>query len=184
MKIALDLDDVIRDYVPAVIGVYNHRFNTEVQFDDIKTWDIINYMPKMGSLYGFMTQHPWIYDTVKPICGVKELMQQWRNEGHTIHILTRQFKGFEYKACDWICKNELEYDTIIFAKDKSVFKADIFVDDNLTNFNMYRIENQSSKSFLMSKPWNQHVDIENRIYTLSEILRYTNEPKHKSIRRI
>jgi len=59
--------------------------------------------------------------------GIKEL----KRLGHSIHIITHRFFGefSHYSTEQWLKMHDIPYDTLTFAKDKSIVGVDLLLDD-------------------------------------------------------
>lgn len=85
------------------------------------------------------------YDQVLPISGVKEILENWKTQGHTIIIQTARnmatqnsnlgkvMKNIGLITLEWLQKHEIPYDEIYFGKPN----GHIYIDDRAFRFNSW-----------------------------------------------
>lgn len=95
-----------------------------------------------------------------PLPGAKETLERVRALGHTIHIVTDRSAGSPGNAqaatIRWFHEHELPYDTITFARDKTIANVDFFIDDRLENYDVLHLAGR--RVYLLNRPWNQQTD--------------------------
>lgn len=180
MNIVVDVDDVLRNFVPTVVSKYNELYNTKYTIEDITTWDIASCLPELGNIYKFIQEYSGeLLLLSKPIPKSLETLDSLHDLCN-ITIATHQFKGLEGVTLGWLYKNNVKYNNIFFGRDKFMLKGDIIVDDKVSNVQKFVYNNPGSKGFLMDKPWNRYefnpyknhyLNIE-RIKYLNQVLNY------------
>lgn len=79
-----------------------------------------------------------------------------RAAGHTIHVVTARFYGVSecsHKATrHFFAENGLVYDTLDFSRVKESVKTDVFLEDNLNNYDA--LEAAGVTSYLVNRPYN------------------------------
>lgn len=162
MRIGLDSDGVIYNFTQ----VYNshlielgHKLEPEAEAE---TWD---YFTKYGYTSEDFLSHMddlvdakrlfWEGELYEP--DIPEKIDQLRAAGHTIHIVTNRFSGkvecAEEATRHWFKSKKINYDSLTFSKDKTVVPTDIFLEDNLKNFEA--IWMAGSLCYLVNRPYNQ-----------------------------
>lgn len=156
MIIAVDCDDVLRDMVPQCCKVYNQKYDIHANLkeEDIKSWTMLDYMPKAKDIYKFFIDNAAAIFYNSPIKEeYKDLVDKIKEEGHQVAIVTHQFKGIEYLTAQWLNNNNINYDSLHFSKNKNIVNADILIDDRLEN--CQRFSSYNKRAFCVDAPWNQ-----------------------------
>lgn len=97
----------------------------------------------------------------------KDAFDLIKAKGHEIHIVTDRSFGSksEQNTLDWLDRNLLHYDYITFTADKtSVPELDVMVDDKPENFEA--LNNAGILTYMLTRPWNKHVDTDQRVLDL------------------
>ena len=83
-----------------------------------------------------------------------------REAGHEIHIVTYRDYGKIYTAEQatryWLNTKGVEFDSLTFSQDKTVVSVDVFIEDNLDNYDA--LEAAGTKAYLVNRTYNQVED--------------------------
>jgi hypothetical protein len=73
-----------------------------------------------------------------PYLGAIDALWRLQNAGHSIHLVTA--RGFfvlghliREQTVNWLADYDVPHDTLTFAKDKTIVRTDVFVDDSAKN---------------------------------------------------
>jgi len=109
-----------------------------------------------------------------PFVGAVEALNNLHDAGHEIHIITH--RGFadrpglaEQLTEKWLDMRGYRYHSLTFSEDKTVVKTDVFVEDNLKNYEA--LNAVGTKAFLITRPWNEGVKVERRVRSIGEFSR-------------
>lgn len=187
MKIGIDIDDVIVDFLPSFINFYNERYNKNIRFEDMTSFflwevgvgtnrkDVIKFVDEFYDSENF-------YD-MPLIAGAKEAINLLSKE-HEIYIITSRPIKLKEKTIEFFKINFPDIDLKIFFSKGIHHPGDtkseiskrlglsIFIEDNyIEGFDLKR-----TKVFLMNKPWNKDFSDDKIIKTdgWSEILENLN----------
>ena len=144
MRLGIDIDDVVTNTSDAIMESMLKESNNETlkvlqtHMKEIMKGNISN--PEV--LEFCSENYVKIYQIVGIKENAKEVMQRLSSEGDEIYFITARgerkgyFRGAEEATLEFIKKNDLEYDGIIFrAMDKATVclenKIDLFVDDSV-----------------------------------------------------
>ena len=96
----------------------------------------------------------------------KDAFDLIRAKGHKIHIITDRSFGNDSRknTLDWLDRHMLHYDYITFTAAKSEVGVDVHVDDKPENF--HDMNEAGIPTMLLTRPWNQHVDTDQRVFDL------------------
>ena len=88
--------------------------------------------------------------------GCKSVLDTLHEDGHTIHIVTHRFFGQKSVSNTekWLRREKIPFDTLTFAKDKTVVPVDIFIEDNVEN--AVALRDAGTECWIIDRPWNQH----------------------------
>lgn len=93
-----------------------------------------------------------------------------RAAGHSIHIVTHRVSGniftSEQATRYWLTFKEIEYDSLTFSKDKTVVPVDVFIEDNVDNYDA--LDAAGVKSYLVNRPYNQQQDNRRRVSSFGD----------------
>ena len=179
MTIKIDVDGVIRDIITAMCRIYNNKFGGKLCPDDIDNYDINTNFAEIPNRTGmtpvdyFFREHAdLIFEYVsQPFEGVKESIDELRNNGHKVVIVTWQFNldniMHTLRFLDMHC---IRYDDICFTKDKWMIKGDYLIDDN-PEFIMDKRD--KSKKIIVDTPYNRNVSKKyKRVNSLKDAIVY------------
>ena len=171
MIYVFDCDEVLREFDEEVLRVYNKKYNDAKTIDDLVSWKMEDNLSKMTDFKHFVWNNPRMLMMAKPVKGSLEYLKLVKHAGHTIGIATYQFSGLEEHTLYWLNENKVQYDFVFFGKDKHLLKADVFVDDKISNLLKMQKYNPNCSLYLKDRPWNQELNDSSitRIKELSEV---------------
>lgn len=155
--IGVDQDDVLAELLPKWIDTYNKLYGDKLCVDDIKTWNIHQYVkPCCGEkIYDILSFHKF-YRDLKVVLHSQEVLKEL-SEDYDIYIITDAMASrMSFKAkFDWLQENFpfISKSHYIFTGDKSIFKGDYLIDDGVHN-----LEKFSGKGLLFTQPHNEKCD--------------------------
>ena len=159
MVIGIDVDSVIANLGEEWLRRYNLDYNDSLTSDKITKWETHSFVKKECGLkiYDYL-KDPTLYDNVNPIEGSLEIIHQLKKDGHrVIYITTTPIETPGVKF-NWLVKhrylNKDELHNYFEARDKSLIRADILLDDNGETVKNFR----HGISFCYDQPWNRHYD--------------------------
>jgi hypothetical protein len=90
--------------------------------------------------------------------------------GHENHLVTHRFSGVSKCAKQatehFYAAQGIEFDSINYSKDKSIIKTDVFLEDNLVNYDV--LEAAGITSYLINRPYNLLDDDRRRVNSVQE----------------
>lgn len=194
MKIGVDLDEVLADFLSALIMFHNYKNGTSFKRDHFHSYKVYEiwggtYDEMIKEIYEFYdTQY---FDNIKPIPGSLENIGYLSKNNELIVITSRQ-NDISEKTLGWIDRHFKDmFSGVFFTNQNSLHgqsehKADICrrsgVDFMIEDYIDYAAECAKSvkKVFLLDSPWNKTDDLpENisRVYTWYEIPEHLSKAK-------
>jgi 5'(3')-deoxyribonucleotidase len=187
MKIGIDLDEVLVDFLPAFIEYHNATYHTSLKRDDFFSYQYYEVFggtleETMRKVYDFH-QTPY-FKNMKPIAGTQEAISLLK-EGNELFIITSRQDSVKEITIQWI--NEYfpnSFNDIILTNNHSfsgdvktkreycdLLKIDALIDDQV----YYALEclAPNRKIFLLDCPWNQSAELPpgiSRVYSWQEII--------------
>jgi len=171
-KLALDMDDVIADYVDKAVKTYETEFNTKVDRNKMhgkKVWQII---PEEHAkvVRGFPYRPGFFRDlTIKP--GAKETIEKLQQK-YEVFIVTAamEFPSSFVDKYEWIQEHlpSFSWKNLVFCGHKHIIDADFLVDDHEKNLSTFT----SGEPILFSAPHNAHLNTYKRVNNWQELHDY------------
>ena len=160
--IGIDVDGVLRDNLQIMVDLYNKEFDGKMTVDDIKDFRTEITFPTIQPLTG-KTASEWFFQDhsneiflhANPFSNVAEDIKTLRDVANVVIITYQKTLLNKTQTLEWLEKNGIEYDGIIFMKDKTKFLCDILVDDNDWNF----IGSNASYGVVINAPYNISKDL-------------------------
>lgn len=190
MRIGFDVDGVIYKFTKAYHAWVNqsHDLNLNLE-EEAETWDwFLKWETKeqfAENLHNSVDagQMYWVGELYEPT--IRQNLLDLRAAGHTVHIITA--RTFGRKRCaeeatrHFFHANGLTYDTLTIAKDKTSVPTDLFLEDNMANYDA--LEAAGVTAYLVNKPYNQEIgDSRRRVNTVDEFTKLILEEKWQSLR--
>lgn len=154
MKLGIDLDGVVYNFGEAWENYVKRNWNQAKEGEFAPMWAHALYkrfpvqLPARGKTWDFYEEYGLDWDGFEEIChdgvdegyifrvgkpfeGAKYVLEKLQDEGHSIHIITHRFFGsLSHSSTEaWLNNNEIPFDTLTFAKDKSIVGVDLLLDD-------------------------------------------------------
>lgn len=141
MKIAIDLDRTIFDTDQLIYNIANHYKYKDITNapTDYKEFFAEGVVKGFDPLFFLKLGDPDSYWEIK---GAVDVLKKWKNEGHTIYIISRRpnIKSQQRSAFYWLQKHGVKYDHLILScKNKPYYcrenGIDLIIDDMIQNCN-------------------------------------------------
>jgi 5'(3')-deoxyribonucleotidase len=180
-SILTDYDDTLSSLVDTWVNYLNNKHNTNVQPEDILSWNIAGYFIGLTQeqVYEPLFKNSF-WDNVKPKDDAILYINKLINEGHTFTVVTdSNFKTAEAKM-NWLYKHYpmFEKKDIIITSQKYRVSGDILIDDAVHNHQNEIYHKTNKVKILFDAPHNKSYDNEAdgvvRVFDWSEIYWYIN----------
>lgn len=174
-KVMFDIDDVLYPCVQEIREYLITRGHSRQSLEITNGWDL-------HEQWGIPFDDLWlkinqgvadgvIFLKGEPFAGTKDAMDELKEDGHTIHLVTARNAGpsglAEKHTVEWLTHYDLPYDSLTFSSDKTIVHAAYALDDRVENVEALNV---NSLAFLMDQPWNQE-SCEARVYTIQEFVK-------------
>ena len=157
MIIAIDYDNILNNLTEKTIETYNKRNEKDIQMSDLTTYNFYNCLSKETAdeiMELFKDKKLW--DSLAPIIGAKEGLQQLIDKGHRVYIATSTAPENFYWKIQFLNRyfSFFNTDNVIRIMDKSLLKCDILIEDNLDQL----IKHKLCHRICLDYPWNRNID--------------------------
>lgn len=156
MRVGVDIDGVIRDFVGSVLKVYK-RVYPEHRILPVNSYGLQPFFPdyqgKISNFYS-VDYAGEIYGKARVLPGSCEMLRQLQMMGHTVVLVTAQPNdGVTDITREWVRFNMIPHDELVFATDKSKVDVAILLDDGMHN--LKACEGSRVRPVAWDKSWNK-----------------------------
>ena len=161
MKILLDMDEIIAQWVSRITQYYNEDHGTSFTLDDVKNWDVTtNFGPgSEGAIRSYM-RYIELYRDLEPVEGAIVGMKKLLDAGHELRIVSSVPKcaGISYHGkLEWLRRNtpffNLKHFIASHVKDEQM--GDVLFDDGLHNIMPF--VKSGRNAVVLDRPWNHDI---------------------------
>lgn len=189
MKIGIDIDEIITEFVKGYLDLYNKKYDGNIKFENIfiySLWEPLGISKKEAIELADEYYFSEFFDKIGLVQGAEEGIKKL-NLNYELVFITSRPPHIKEKTKLFLKKLFLDFDLNIFhskgvveiAKTKSEICKEqgisIFIEDDLR----FALDcaDKGIKVILLDKPWNQGIEHENmiRVYNWNEILEKINE---------
>lgn len=166
LTIGWDLDGVLYPFVDSLRDYIHHTTGRPLDsMPPAATWNFAEQQWALSAdefLEHFRNgvRDGAIFRQGTPCPGGVEAMTALVEAGHRIVIVTdRRLPGVEQTAEEntraWLAEHDVPHDELVFSRDKTVVRTDVFLDDRDVNYDALAASGLSVP-WLLTRPWNQH----------------------------
>ena len=195
MKIGIDVDDVITEYVAGLVDYYNHLHFDRVNINSVREWDLKKTLGKastpdqMNALMTGFIYHSH-FDSLPETPGAVKTIKQLMSEGHTPYFITSRSSKAIDSTYKWLDNKGLPIERVYFNKDKAWLTQrlgiDIHIDDGVHNLEQIAANNyHKTYTVLFDRPWNRSTPVRyshdrvkdwNQVYTVVQSVERIKKP--------
>ncbi len=175
MRLIVDMDEVLCDFLGLIISIYNERYDANVTRNDIQDYAMSAY-PELHEIY----KEPNVFRSLQPLPGGRTCIGMLQAEGHEVVIASNNgcCGRIADEKYDWIRRNIPYFDlnNVVFGARKDILSGDLIFDDNpeyLLGFN--------GISVAMDRPYNRHLhypDVHYRVQNWVEFIKLVRYISH------
>lgn len=157
MNIALDVDGVLAEQVPAVLEPIRDEYDVEMEKEEVRSWDeaIPNTDTNIKILIESSLEDPEFVRGMSPVEGAVEGVSALKGDGHRLVIATARGSHIKESTESWLRRHGFEYDEIrsVENRSKATLHADVLVDDYPKN--VVEFSDSTGTAVLFVQPWNE-----------------------------
>ena len=185
MRIGIDVDGVLRDFISAFKKVVGQEHPDVVFPEIISSWKFENDITgltrdELKEIY----KHKFSRECFEEALPFPEVvpafwtLEKWAEQnGHELIIVTSQFKGNFHHTLTWLGKYGINFQTVYFRKGmkKWMVECDYLIDDSPNNWKHWKNGRGGDKNFLlMNQKWNEKINSTNRVNSIKEAIELIN----------
>lgn len=178
MKIGIDIDGVISDFVKSFIKIVKKKYNLDLREQDIYVHDLFLVLGITEEEAGELI-HETLTQDLDLIPGAKKSLNQLKRE-HEIYLLTARTEDLINITKNWLKRKGIPYDKLLHLREglkhQADLKLDIIVEDNLKD--AIRWLRKSKIVIIFDHPWNRSFNVRKlfrRAYNWQEIVEVVKE---------
>jgi Uncharacterized protein conserved in bacteria len=171
--IAIDMDEVIADFVGKELELFNRLFHESITREELNGTSLRQLRPQYSDVLLYLRNTSGFFADFDVIPGARRAVRTL-SKHHDIFITTAamEFPNSVVDKYNWLKRYfdfipELNY---VFCGDKSIIHADYLIDDNSRHFTHF-----TGKGLLFSAPHNRYERIENRMNGWDDVLKFFGE---------
>lgn len=168
LRIGVDIDDVVADYIAALVDHYNHVYGTEYRYSDIKYWNLYETLVELENpetmkvFIDSFVYHP-MFENIPQVEDAWEAIKYLQLQGHDIFFITSRTSKSIDRTYKWLFANGFPIERVFFNKDKGWLakrlKLDFHIDDGPHNLMSVHEGSPDTCLVLFNRPWNEGVDV-------------------------
>ncbi|SES28587.1 5'(3')-deoxyribonucleotidase [Gracilibacillus ureilyticus] len=169
-RIAIDMDEVIADFVPKHLSIFNDKFKDNITIENLKGKKLRELRPELKNEIINILTEPAFFRDLKVIKDSQEVIQEL-SEHYEIFITTAamEFPTSFTEKYEWLKEhfsflNDLNF---VFCGDKSIINADFLIDDNARHFKRF-----NGQGILFTSPHNMNETEYVRVNNWKEVKEY------------
>ena len=159
--VAVDMDDVILDFVGGLRDAIRKEYGVEIPDSAITDFNLSPFLdPVLGeNWWGWLRRRDWLWSNFPAVDGAIGTMERLRREGYYLEVVTSKPEWADYAVWQWLGKwrPPVQRVTIVRkAENKADFSsAPILVDDKMENVDRW-ITKPNRHALLFSRPHNMN----------------------------
>ena len=181
MKIAIDIDEVLGQFLSALIEYHNNKYDTKFTEEDFHSYNFWNVWggtkdEAIEKVYNF--NRTVSFKNIEPVGGAKKSINELK-EKNELFIITSRPQDTKENTKEWLEKNfpntfSKVYFTGDFVNDghlktKKEICDDLDIDILIEDSGNYANDctNSKRKVFLFNKPWNKDITIKEGVIRIN-----------------
>jgi len=154
LRIAIDMDEVIADFLPKHLAVYNRDYDERLTPEDLVGTKLRFLRPERENAITEYLRDPSFFRDLAPTPHSRDVVREL-SERFEVFIATAamEFPSSFTAKYEWLREHFdfLDDDHYVFCGDKSIIHADFLIDDNPKHFKRF-----SGRALLFDAPHNRH----------------------------
>lgn len=167
MHIAVDMDDVILDFLGGLRSAVKKEYGVTLVDEDFTEWNISSVLdPIIGrSWWSWMKEREWIWATFPPVDGAIGGIEKLRRQGHYLELVTSKPQWAEHNVYKWLGKWRPSFQRVTIVDRQAKVEATdaaLLIDDKPAN--CLGFMSAGREAILFDRPHNQLADAGELVY--------------------
>jgi 5'(3')-deoxyribonucleotidase len=155
MRLLIDMDGVIADFLGHWCHVFNTRYQRNIQPTLIRTWRMDESVPdSTREACEDLIWEPGFFLHPRPIPGAIEAIERLHQAGHEIVFVTSCLAGHTDKLT-WLKRHFNFPIRVVFTSEKYLVKGDVLIDDYPVNLTQWQAEWPDGLALCFAAPYNE-----------------------------
>lgn len=182
MRIGIDIDDTLFDFVSVWIGEYNKEHDDQLTLADITDWVFsgVDFKCSKAEFYNYL-HNAYLQLRAEAFPGVRESLAELADMGHLACFITATRRSVAPTKINKLLMEldpDLDYE-LHFTREKWHVNCEVYIDDNPRDIEGYK-EHTWGKPWhnlllLFDRPWNRHVETHTADWFIMEVRRRRNK---------
>jgi len=173
LRILIDCDGVLSNYVQEVIKFINRETSTIISMEDITAWDPFEQHGFQHLKEKFENEYfvPGSCLNMDPFPHAKESVPKLKQFGEILIVTAPELTvpTWDYERRKWLQNHfDIHHSHVIFASAKHAVQGDIFIDDRPDNVENWQLHHHG-KALLWDAPYNRDNKFLHRISSWQEV---------------
>ena len=178
MRIGIDIDDTLFDFVSVWIAEYNKEHDDQLTLADITDWVFsgVDFKCTKQEFYNYL-HNAYLQLRAEAFPAAKESLEQLADMGHLACFITATRRSVAPTKINKLLMEldpDLDYE-LHFTREKWHVNCDIYIDDNPKDIENYMQHSWGKPwhclTLLFDRPWNRHVECNSAGGFISEVRR-------------
>ena len=169
-RIAIDMDEVIADFIPKHLSLYNQEYGEQITVNDLQGCTLESLRPELEDIIKGYIKDPSFFRDLDVMKDSQSVIEEL-NHSFEVYITTAAMEyptSFTAKY-EWLKEhfpflNDLNF---VFCGTKKIIRADYLIDDNIKHFKTFE-----GQGLLYTAPHNIHETDYVRVNNWLEIRKY------------
>jgi 5'(3')-deoxyribonucleotidase len=182
--ILFDMDEVLAQFMPAWMGIYNNAYGDNLQVEQINDWDTTKFVkPECGQNIYELLKVPGLFRYLKPAPHSQEVLQRLVDKGYDVVVVSDSPQGDAH--CDftlddtkvgnpaddkrkWLQEHfpMIDKKNVVFTAQKWRVMGDVLVDDKPETYEIFNAKGRDC--LLVDMPYNRYIQTDLRVGNLLE----------------
>lgn len=160
MRIAVDVDGVLADRVPALLDLIHERHGVRLDVADVTGWEVTEPYTGKGirDFFAETDEDPDHLLGLRPVAGAVDGMSTLAAD-HELLIATYRKSAAREPTLRWLDGHDIPYDEYVreVGEGKRKVPADLLIDDSASTVRTFTADGR--RAVLFRQPWNAGVDM-------------------------
>ena len=178
LRLGIDLDGVVADFVAGWISRYNQEFEADLTPSSVQTWDglhTLTHFRDADEFWRWARDHGGgsVFRHLETYEGSIEALAELSVQGHEIVIITLKPEWAVHDTFAWIADHKIPTREVHITSEKWKVPCDIYLDDSPSQLSRYLEERSDRLVCRFVRPWNDPVAGAHDILTWNDFVMFT-----------
>lgn len=163
LRLGIDLDGVVADFVAGWISRYNQEFEADLSPLSVQTWDglhTLTHFRDSTEFWRWASDHGGssVFRHLETYEGATAALDELARQGHEIVIITLKPDWAVHDTFAWIADHRVPTREVHITSNKWEVSCDIYLDDSPEQLTRYLEERPDRLVCRFVRPWNYPIE--------------------------